>query len=204
MARRNQVMVRAMPAAEVALFGGPGGDFEGETGEEGDAEVDGAARAVDEHADAGDGGARSRTASRTSRTLPPVVRTSSTTRTRSPGPSSKPRLNSRPGPPSFLFGDDAVGAEVAGGFVREDDAAGSGAGDDVRLAAEVVRDKGTELPGEVGPLEDAELFDVGVGVAAGRELEVAVEDGAAVGELLFEGGGGHAVEVTGCGLNVEG
>src|SRR6185312_17094615 len=45
---------------------------------------------------------RSRTASRTSRTLPPVVRTSSTTSTRSPGPSSKPRLNSRPAAaPSF-------------------------------------------------------------------------------------------------------
>jgi hypothetical protein len=50
--------------------------------------------------------------------------------------------------------------------------------------------------GDVGPLEDAELLDVEVGVAAGGELEVATEQCAAGGEEFF-GGLGHGGTIVG-------
>ena len=68
-------------------------------------------------------------------------------------------------------------------FVRKDDAAGRGARNQVGSPAKVISDEPTELPGEVGPLEDAELFDVGIGVAAAGELEVSTKERATLSEL---------------------
>ena len=74
---------------------------------------------------------------------------------------------------TFLaFGNDARQREVAGSFIRKDDPAGRRPGNDCGLAPEVFGDLPTEFTGQIRPLQDAELLDVGVAVAPAGELEV--------------------------------
>lgn len=81
------------------------------------------------------------------------------------------------------LGDDAGKAKVAGCLVAEDDATGCRPDDHggARIA-KVVGDAPAKLTCQVGPLEDAKLLDVGVGMAPAGELEMAAEQGAPLGE----------------------
>ena len=92
------------------------------------------------------------------------------------------------GPFLLAFRDDAGEAKVASRLVAEDDAARGWPRHEVRLSAKVTRNHVAHLPRDVRPLEDAELFDVGIAVAAAGELEVPVENGATVGEESFDVG----------------
>ena len=71
-------------------------------------------------------------------------------------------------------------------FVGEDDAASRRPGQEVRLSAEVAGDELAHLASDIGPLEDAELFDVSRGVAATGKLEVSAQDSTARLEFVLE------------------
>ena len=86
-----------------------------------------------------------------------------------------------------LLGEDRPKAELAGGLEGEDDAAGRRAGDHVdhRLAvaaADAGGPQAAQLAGRSGVLEDLELLDVGVAVAAALEQEMALAEGAGLPE----------------------
>ena len=117
---------------------------------------------------------------------PPVVRMSSTSRTRSPGSIRKPRRNSRRGGPSPPLTSSAKIARVPScrpGLEGEDHAAGRRAGDEVDRglvgrAAVLAGPEAAQLAGRRGVGEHRELLEVGVGVAPALEEEVPVAEGA--------------------------
>ena len=99
---------------------------------------------------------------------PPVVRMSSTSRTRSPGSIWKPRRNSRRVAPSSSRTSSAKmrsNAELAAGLEGEDDAAGRRPGDEVHERRAVAsrrpgRPEAAQLAGRRRVLEDRELLEV--------------------------------------------
>ena len=99
--------------------------------------------------------------------------------------------------PISALGDEGGEAEVAGRVEGEDHASGRRSRNERRVRlAEVLGDLRAELGGDVRPLEDAELLDVDVGVAAARELEVPAQDGPTRLELGAEIAA-HAAERSG-------
>ena len=111
--------------------------------------------------------------------------TSSAISTRSPGAEAEVALDRAARSVLAALGDDPAHAELASHLVGEDHAAGGGAGHGLRLeTARRPGEAGADRGGAVRPLQQVELLDVAAGVAAGGELEVAVEEGAA----LLEGG----------------
>ena len=131
----------------------------------------------------------------------------------------KPRRNSRRVDAvvaADLLGEDAPHAELSCRLEREDDPAGRRSGDEVdhRFAVEsapVRREVAAQLARRRRILEDLELLDVRVAVAAALEQEVALAERAGASEQrlglerdgLAQGGvergqdGGHAASVTG-------
>ena len=99
----------------------------------------------------------------------------------------KPRRNSRRGPASARPPrEDRAGAELAARLEREDHAAGRRSRDEVDVVAPsspgARRPERAQLARRRRVLEDLELLEVGVGVAAALEGEVAVAQGAARAE----------------------
>ena len=120
---------------------------------------------------------------------PPVVRMSSTSRTRSPGLISKPapELAPRAVVGRDLLGEDRPRPQLAPGLEREDHAAGRRARDEVDVGRPVLAavDPGPEraqLARRIGVLEDLELLEVGLAVAAALEHEVPLAERAAAAE----------------------
>ena len=125
-----------------------------------------------------------RTASTVSSSEAPVVRMSSTIATRSSGATAQPRRSARP--PSATGSANAARTsttQLARRLEGEQHAPGGRAHHQRRsIRRKGIGQAAAQLDPEARMLEDEELLEVAPGVAPGLQEEVAVEQGAGIGE----------------------
>ena len=94
-----------------------------------------------------------------------------------------------------LLGEDAAYAELPRDLVGEDHTPGCGANDDVDSPnrSSAVRHQPAQLGDALRPLQDLELLDVALGMAAALELEVALAVRARIAEKLLDTVGDRCV-----------